>query len=114
MAQKTFDVSVYTTDWRNLELEYTLEDMYNLLLCLRNHSFIKLWNEYVNKMSIATIEFESTELLNDVRTCLDMGYHPGYYYYHNREWIALQRKWTWTSDYDEKVKSWEIEDATKK
>lgn len=105
MAKKTFDVSVYTTDWRNFEFEYTLEQMYTLLKNLRDYSFIRLWNEYVNKMTIATVEFENAELLDNIWTCVDMHYIPGDDKYASRQRIRLQRKRTWTSDFDEKEKT---------
>lgn len=71
MEERTFGVEIYTKGGRYFEPEMTLKWMLALLESLRDYSFIRIWNEYVNKMCIETIVFEYIELLDDLWTYMN-------------------------------------------
>lgn len=90
MTEKTFDVEIYTKTERYFELEMTLKWMLTLLENLRDYSFIKIWNEYVNKMCIETVIFEHTELLNDLWT-----YMNNQHLYKDKMRDKIEKKYLW-------------------
>lgn len=90
MAEKTFDVEVYTKTERYFELQMTLKWMLTFLENLRDYSFIKIWNEYVNKMCIETVVFEHTELLNDL-----WAYMNNQHLYKDRMRDKIEKKYLW-------------------
>ena len=100
MAKNLFEVEVYTNDDRLFQFDWTLEQMVELLKNLRDYSFIRLSNEYINKMHINSISFESPELLNDL-----WNYINGSTLNWGKTWYDIQKKYTVTSDFEEKFKN---------
>lgn len=96
MAKK-FEVEVYTKDERLFQFDWDLEKMRELLRDLRDYSFIKLDNEYMNKMNISSVSFPSPEMLNDIRDYVNGGTLKW-----GMTWWDIQKKYTGTSDLEEK------------
>lgn len=66
---KNFSLTVYLKD-DTFTIPFWAGDMLQLTKDLRDFSFIRIWNRYINKMHIVWLKFSDEEILDTIVQCV--------------------------------------------
>lgn len=75
MAKK-FELTVYLENDDSFTIPFGAWDMLELTKDLRDFSFIKIWNRYLNKMHIIWLKFSDEQLLDAIVHCVRRSSKP--------------------------------------
>lgn len=67
---KDFSLTVYLEDENSFTIPFGAWDMLQLTKDLRDFSFIKIWDKYLNKMHIIWLKFSNEHLLGTIVQCV--------------------------------------------
>lgn len=72
---ENFSLTVYLEDG-SFTIPFWAGDMLQLIKDLRDFSFIRIWDRYLNKMHIVWLEFSDEQLLDTIVNCVRRSSKP--------------------------------------